>query len=123
MYSPKVPFFRNEQHLFLDKPFELSIITAPAPNLNVAQEIDKSAVNKILVNRMDKILQVAQSHGHKNIVLGAWGCGAFGNDPADVAELFKSALIVLPAFEHVTFAVYDTREPPVVYETFKQIFG
>lgn len=122
MYSPKVPFFRDEHHFFLDKPFELSIITAPAPNLHGAQEIDKNIVNKILVNRMDKILQVAQSHGHKNIVLGAWGCGAFGNDPADVAELFKSALIVLPAFEHVTFAVYDTREPPVVYETFKEIF-
>jgi uncharacterized protein (TIGR02452 family) len=122
LYSPNVPFFRDEHNLFLEKPFPLSIISAPAPNLNGAQNLDKALVAKVLANRMDRILQTAYANGHENIILGAWGCGAFGNDPADVAKLFKSALITIPAFKHVTFAVYDTREPPVIYETFKEIF-
>lgn len=123
IYSPNVPFFRNEHNLFIETPFTLSIISSPAPNLNGAKDMDKKMVAEVLVNRMDRILSVAASHGHTTLILGAWGCGAFGNDPKDVAELFKSALIVCPAFKHVCFAVYDTRTPPHLYETFKEIFG
>jgi uncharacterized protein (TIGR02452 family) len=32
VYSPDVPFFRDEELRFLEEPFLLSIITAPAPN-------------------------------------------------------------------------------------------
>ena len=77
----------------------------------------------ILRERALKILEVAEVNGHKNIILGAWGCGAFGNDPEQIARVFMFALNKFPAFEHVCFAVYDTREPPVVYETFKRIIG
>jgi uncharacterized protein (TIGR02452 family) len=77
----------------------------------------------IVLDRATKVLQIAAAQGHKTIVLGAWGCGAFGNDPGLVAEAFLEALDTVPAFEHVCFAVYDTREPPVLYETFKQTVG
>jgi uncharacterized protein (TIGR02452 family) len=122
IYSPNVPFFRDENNLFLENPFTLSIITSPAPNLNGAQNVDKKKVAEILASRMDRILSVAASHGHLTLILGAWGCGAFGNDPADVAELFKSALIVLPAFEHVCFAVRDNNTPPHKFEAFTNVF-
>lgn len=122
IYSPKVPFIRDEYNFLLDNPFELSIISAPAPNLNGAQTIDHEVVVNTLLNRAQKILQVAQKHGHKNIILGAWGCGAFGNEPFNVANIFMAALKTIPAFEHVCFAVYDTRTPPHVYDTFKQVF-
>ena len=39
-----------------------------------------------------------------------------------VAPAMREALKVVPAFENVVFAVYDTREPPVVFETFKRVF-
>ena len=123
LYSPKVPWFRAENHTFLEAPFEVSIITAPAPNLStLKQEGLQNKIKAIIRERTIKILQVAEANGHKNIVLGAWGCGAFGNDPKMVAEAFKLALEKVPTFEHVTFAVYDTREPPVLYETFKEVF-
>lgn len=123
IYSPNVPFFRNEYNLLIEEPFALSIITAPAPNLNGLKEIDKAKVVEVLASRMDRILSIAASHLHSTLILGAWGCGAFGNDPADVAELFKSALITVPAFEHVTFAVYDTRPEQPLYNTFKQVMS
>ena len=42
--------------------------------------------------RILKILSVARIHGHESIVLGAWGCGAFGNDPLQIAKLFRRGL-------------------------------
>jgi uncharacterized protein (TIGR02452 family) len=44
------------------------------------------------------------------LVLGAWGCGVFKNDPEQIAELFRSALAgrFRGAFTHVVFAVLDS---------------
>ena len=127
IYSPNVPFFRDLHNLFLDDPFTLSVISAPAPNvrgmsaeLTEHEDFDEVLFGTIF-SRATKILQIAEVHGHKNIVLGAWGCGAFGNDPSQMAIAFLEALKKVPTFEHVCFAVYDTREPPVLYETFKEI--
>lgn len=123
IYSPKVPFFRNEHNLFLDKPFTLSIISAPAPNLNgVRPEGFTSLCEIVIRTRAERVLKIALAKGHKNIILGAWGCGAFGNDPNLVANEFKKVLEKFPYFEHVCFAVYDKREPPVLLETFQSVF-
>lgn len=121
IYSPQVPFFRNEHLLLLEEPFNLSIISAPAPNVSAMKEPDEELLYNCIYNRSIKILQIAKENNHKNVILGAWGCGAFGNSPDMVAKIFTEALQKVPAFEHVCFAVYDTREPPILYETFKQI--
>lgn len=130
IYSPKVSFFRDEYSLLLEQPYELSIISAPAPNLRaleVPEDEDErndleDCIYGTIMHRAKKILKIAAQHGHTNIILGAWGCGAFGNDPGQVAVAFHEALRRVPAFEHVTFAVYDTRTPPHLYEKFKEIF-
>lgn len=123
IYSPKVPFFRDDNNTFLEEPYLLSIISAPAPNLSgLREEGLKNLVKGVFRERALKVLQIAAQHGHKTIVLGAWGCGAFGNDPKMVAEVFLDTLVKVPAFEHVCFAVYDTRPETPVYETFKKTF-
>lgn len=127
IYSPNVPFFRDQHNLFLDDPFTLSVISAPAPNVrSMASDLTEhedfnEALYGTLFSRAKKILKIAETHGHKNIVLGAWGCGAFGNDAGMVAVAFIEALEKVPVFEHVCFAVYDTRTPPVLYEKFQEI--
>lgn len=124
LYSPNVPFFRDEHNLFLERPFPLSIISAPAPNLSGSKkEGNTNLLIGLIRERAIRVLQVAHTNGHKNIILGAWGCGAFGNDPKMVSEAFMLALTKVPYFEHVTFAVYDTREPFILYETFKEVCG
>lgn len=123
IYSPNVPFFRDVHGLFLEDPFMLSVISAPAPNVRAMTEPDEEIISNTIRNRAQKVLEIAAKHDHKNIVLGAWGCGAFGNDPRTVAEIFMDLLKQIPVFEHVCFAVYDTREPPVLYETFKEVCG
>jgi uncharacterized protein (TIGR02452 family) len=120
IYSPKVPFFRDQYNLFMENPFTLSIISAPAPNLRNMESVDEKLVYNVLYERAVKIFQIAALYGHKTIILGAWGCGAFGNDAKMVANVFLDALKVVPAFEHVCFACFDNRPDANVFETFKR---
>lgn len=127
IYSPKVPFFRDEHNFFIEKPFTLSIITSPAPNLNGMkgkdEALDNDKYSLTLAKRIVRILDIAATHGHKNIILGAWGCGAFGNPPHMIANMFKASLVLTPAFEHVCFAVYDNRTPTELFNTFTEVFN
>jgi uncharacterized protein (TIGR02452 family) len=51
-------------------------------------------------------------HDQRALVLGAWGCGVFRNDPAVVADVFAGLLEdgFAAAFDRVTFAVLDRGE-------------
>jgi uncharacterized protein (TIGR02452 family) len=59
------------------------------------------------------VLALAAHHGHGALVLGARGCGVFGNDPHAVASLFAGHLLgegrYAEAFSEVAFAVLDRR--------------
>lgn len=104
-------------------PFTLSIVTAPAPNLNGTRpEGLQYKLRGLIRGRIERVLHIAAAHGHKNIILGAWGCGAFGNDPQMMAEEFKKMVEKVSAFEHVCFAVYDTRTPTHLFDTFNDVF-
>jgi uncharacterized protein (TIGR02452 family) len=53
---------------------------------------------------------MAAAHGYKRLVLGAWGCGVFRNDPVVVATAFASHLqqgAWSGRFEKVVFSVLD----------------
>ena len=113
IYSPNVPFFRDERLRYLESPFPLSIISAPAPNAGQALDRDPElgpSIERALDARVAKILTVAADRGHRCLILGAWGCGAFRNDPAQVAQSFAGWLAderFHGVFERVIFAVYD----------------
>lgn len=111
IYSPDVPFFRDRRLNFLEQPFPLSIITAPAPNAGEALARDPSVaaeLRRVLDARALKVISVAAAHRHRCLVLGAWGCGVFRNDPAHVAQAFADALARFAgSFDRVVFAVRD----------------
>ena len=58
------------------------------------------------------MLSVGLLHRHDAIVLGAWGCGAFGNDPSLIAGLFKESIEkdVPGGYRKIVFAIVDTWE-------------
>ena len=74
--------------------------------------------------RIAKVLAVMAGHGHDAAVLGAWGCGVFGNDPEVIAGLFAGALRTRFAgvFAKVVFAVLDTTDGETV-RPFAERFG
>jgi uncharacterized protein (TIGR02452 family) len=113
IYSPAVPFFRGDDGGLLEEPFRVAVLTSAAPNAGEALRRDPrahGAIRDALVQRARVVLDVAAHHGHRVLVLGAWGCGVFRNDPRVVAEAFGAWLEgprFAGVFERVVFAVYD----------------
>lgn len=91
IYSPKVPWFKTRSRQLLEDFFLASIITAPAPNAGQFLRRNPDAdleVEEALRRRAGYVLTVARENGHRSLLLGAWGCGVFRNNPYSVANAF-----------------------------------
>ena len=66
---------------------------------------DRSVILEAFQRRIQKILKIAESETPKPIVLGAWGCGHFHNDPQMVAHVQLEA--VRKSRANVVFACPD----------------
>ncbi|MBT1687163.1 TIGR02452 family protein [Dawidia soli] len=116
IYSPDVPVWKDDDGNALDNYYRLSIITSPAVNAGAVSrnEPDKVVhIAPIMLRRMEKVLAVSLLHGHKTLVLGAWGCGVFQNDPEDVARYFAQHLLegkFKNRFERIVFAIKSNDE-------------
>ena len=109
IYSPDVPVFRGDHHLLLEMPFKVSFISAAACDARDVAPLDEPKITGAMGARIVKVLAAAQANGHDTLVLGAWGCGNFANDPALIADLFRQALQgpFNDTFRRVTFTIID----------------
>ncbi|TDD37001.1 TIGR02452 family protein [Actinomadura sp. KC06] len=128
IYSPDVPVFRNDAGTLLDEPYEVAFLTSPAPNRGAIHDAAKAdRIRDALHLRARKLLAVALTNGHRRLVLGAWGCGVFRNDPQEVAEVFAELLRpgqeFADRFEHVVFAVWDTAKGAPRHAAFQNVFA
>ncbi len=115
IYSPKVPVFRKDKGELLPKPVLCNFITSPAVNAGVVKRQEPERAHEIfgaMDVRTDKMLALALSHGNETLILGAWGCGVFKNDPKEIAELFKKYLHgkYKNKFKKVVFAILTKKE-------------
>ena len=111
IYSPHVPVFRDDEDVLLEGSYLLSFITAPAVNAGAVKDNEHDRVGPVMLARIKKVLAVAVLHGYQTVVLGAWGCGVFRNDPERVAGWFAEHLTesgaFRSAFRRVVFVVLD----------------
>jgi len=115
IYSPNVPIIKDEQGALLDDLAFSAIITAPAVNAGAVRQNESQntpKINRIMQRRMDMVLAICKQKQHKTLILGAWGCGVFQNDPAVIALLFKELLLgkYKNQFKQVIFSVYAKQE-------------
>jgi uncharacterized protein (TIGR02452 family) len=77
-----------------------------------------------MTERAHKVLATAVHHGHRRLILGAWGCGAFGIETVVMARIFHELLATTfaTAFELVTFAITDWSEEKRFIGPFQEIF-
>lgn len=127
IYSPAVPFFRNDDHELLDEPLPIGVITCAAPNLwhSDIWPIERLAlVPDAFRRRIERILAIGLAHGHDAIVLGAWGCGAFRNDPVAVSRIFHDVVETFRGtYLSIDFAIVDTSPGRETIGPFEQVFG
>jgi uncharacterized protein (TIGR02452 family) len=129
VYSPSVPVFRDDAGVLLEEPYRVAILTAAAPNAGVLLEREPSRMAQVraaLRSRSAKVLAAAHHHGHRELVLGAWGCGVFGNDPEGMAALFAEHLlggVFTGRFAQVLFAVLDPTPGRRIHKAFARTFG
>ena len=114
LLSDPVCVFRSGDCTLLDEPFSCAVITAPAPNRRGAALLASSqTVRETFLRRIRIMLAIAAKHEYRALILGAWGCGAFGNSPDTVAEAYRQVLLdekYAACFSDVCFAVLSRGE-------------
>lgn len=125
IFSPDCPILRTDRGDWLEAPFVVSFITSAAPNAGAIQRNEPHNLPQIpatFSERISKLLALAAYQGCDALVLGAWGCGAFRNDPQVVAPIFWEQLRgpFWGYFKKVLFSVLDTSSTQNIYNAFAE---
>ncbi|MEN6439304.1 MAG: TIGR02452 family protein [Syntrophobacter sp.] len=125
VYSPDVPVFRGDDGGLLEEPYTVGMITCPAANASRVPPGRSSEIEPAMWSRILKVLSIGIRHGHDSLVLGAWGCGAFGNDGHEIAGLFRRALEwnFKGSYGKVVFAIVDWSRDRRYIGPFQKVFG
>ena len=140
IYTPDVTVFKSDTDCpaLLDEKewYSVDVITCAAPNLRPRPNnsmnpgtgkpvrVTDAELLELHKSRGRKILSVAAENGVDVIVLGAFGCGAFRNNPMIVARAYKEILAEFDGcFENVTFAVYCQPDDKGNFNTFNRVLG
>lgn len=119
--SHDVPVFRYDDGTPDPSEWCTNFISCAAPIAPIVG-YEKSAL--LLRQRIRRLYQVAHAYGFVSLVLGAWGCGAFRNDPRRTAFDFRDILEkeFAGAFSHIIFAITDWSPERRFIEPFHRVF-
>lgn len=128
IYTPNVLFVRGHDYVCSD------VITCAAPNWSAAQKesgVDKFVNSAELMNRLIFVLDVANFNmcvfhgeswsGSRVLILGAFGCGVFGQDAKEVARKFRDLICAKNrwnVFDKIIFAIPKGKNFDDFYNTF-----
>ncbi len=131
VFSRNITIFRDTEangYVLLDTPWHANFIAVAACNLKYherGEHIPEYVVETTL-NKIRTILRIAYTHQQTRLVLGAFGCGAFGNPPQHMAELFAQCLHEPEfngRFKEIYFAILpDHNDRKGNYRAFKSVF-
>ncbi len=111
IYSPDVVFFRNGSFQLIETPVTASVLTLPAVNMGqvLQKGEDQALAEQAMKRRMELALALFAENGDSNLVLGAYGCGVFRNDPVKIAAWWRELLEggYGRYFDSIVFAVLD----------------
>lgn len=120
LYTDKVKVIKDAKYKAM-KPFMISVVTAAAVRYRKVKKYSDED-RRIMTKKIGMIFEVAKDNDVDHLVLGAIGCGAFYNDPNEVAQIFKYWVDrYCLRFKTITFAVLSKRNKN--YKVFKSILG
>lgn len=118
IYTPNVLFERSGKKAITD------VITCACPNYGAAQTkgITEQENNKVLKDRIHYILSIMSQYPLERIILGAYGCGAFRQNPKTVARIFKEEIKTVFRNKQLEI-VFAIPKGNGNYEAFKEEFS
>lgn len=129
IYTPSVTVIKTDtacpEELYRHDWYEVNVITCSAPNLRAYQgRIAMMKLRELHMKRMRRILDIAKAEGNAVVILGAFGCGVFQNQPEVVADAYASIIEEYRYdFEVIEFAVYCTPKDKLNYDVFRRRLG
>lgn len=127
IYSPDVVFFRNGKFSLLKEPVTASVLTLPAVNMGQVKRKGEDVMKAegVMKQRMKLALALFAEKKDRNLILGAYGCGVFRNDPKKIALWWKELLSggFAGCFDSVFFAVLDCSEKKECFLAFTENFS
>lgn len=122
IYSPEIVFFRDESYRLTETPVKASVLTLPAVNMGqvlLKGENEKEA-KRVMRRRMKLALGIFAEQKAKHLVLGAYGCGVFRNDPKEIAVWWKELLEegMGQYFDSIFYAVLDNSKEQLCLKAF-----
>ena len=141
IYTPGVVVFKSDtdypQRMPEEKWYSVNVLTCAAPNLrerpstemnsgdgDAAMHISRKKLQALHEKRMRRMLEIAWAKENEVVILGAFGCGAFRNPPAVVAQAMKTVVQEYrKKFETIEFAVYCSTQYDTNYRVFQQVLG
>lgn len=139
IYTPDITVFKTDENIpkLMDENdwYQVNVITCAAPNLrshptnsyntgdgNKAIAINDRKLLALHEKRLRRILDIAVSEGNETIILGAFGCGAFENNPEVVAMASKNVIKeYLYAFRTIEYAIYCSPRDERNFRVFERI--
>ncbi|KZT21100.1 hypothetical protein NEOLEDRAFT_1139954 [Neolentinus lepideus HHB14362 ss-1] len=131
IYSPGIVFFRDDTGGWLE-PVEVDVVTSAAVNAGVARntlwgrtagKAEEVKIEKVMRERMARILFLFEQQGASGLVLGSFGTGVFKNDIGVIARIWAELLCKQESrfenvFERVLFAIIGR----ATFDEFKEVF-
>lgn len=129
IYSPNCAVFRHDTGQLLNQPYHVDFITSAAPNRgaiarNEAHNLPQ--IGEIIPQRIAHFLAIAAEQNCDALILGAWGCGVFGNDPQQIADAFAEILQqqgYAHYFKHICFSIPYSAKAPMNFQAFAERFS
>ena len=130
--TPDVEIIKDDNGNLLDETVIVSVMTCAAPMLTFGMEgLSEEKYQEMVYDRICGMISCAAYWGYEDIVLGAFGCGAFANDAKIVSYLFYKALKdfncegkgIETFFKRICFAVLDKTENKYNYNMFSRYFN
>lgn len=130
--SPNVEVIKDFKKETLSKPFEISVMSCSAPMIRLGLEgMTEQEYEDMLYNRIKGMLLVASSNNYRHLILGAFGCGIFGNDAKLISDLFYRVICDFcynkkscsELFDSIDFAVLCKPDKDYNYKEFCKNFS
>lgn len=129
--NPTVEIIKDLNGELMDETTVVSVMTCAAPVISRGLfGMGQEDFEELFFNRIVSTIKVAAYYRYKYLVLGAWGCGAFGNDAKIVANLYYKAfeevkhkdIALKKLFKEIYFAVLDHSANKYNFNSFAEYF-